>query len=693
MNSFKQRHLLATTFALALLPATVVQAEPMMTYGAWGGAGLLQTPTARFGEAGEINLTLSNTDPYTRLNVMLQPFDWLEAGFRYIDIKNVAFGISTTGQSTKDKSIDARIRLLQESEYLPQLALGLRDLGGTGLFSSEYVVANKRFGDVDVSLGVAWGYMGARGDFDGFGERTRNDDGTGGKFNTSSYFRGPAGIIGGLAWFVPNTNFVAKVELDGNDYESEPFNNNQTQNSPVNVGLAWRATPNLELNVGFERGDTAQFGFTLHSNFRKLQSQPKLLDPSPEPVRPISVGGANLAEIAKALTEQTGVEVSAIHQGEKTIRVEVEQNNDHQPARVVDRAARVLHNRLPPHIEWFSMQVNSRGMDVINYDIRREAFVRNHTQPSPTPNGNDVVFASAPASGGFEGAADSYYAAPKRFDGGLGLNYSQNIGGPDAFILYQLNAELAGEWRMAPNVWVAGALNYRIVDNYDEFNFTAPSNLPRVRTFLREYLTTNELTLPNLQVTATSGLGQDWYGMVYGGLLETMFAGAGGEVLYRPSNSRFAFGIDANYVQQRDFEQDFGLRDYKVATGHVTLYAKTGFEGVLAQVKVGRYLAGDIGTTIDLSREFRNGVRIGAYATFTDVSSEEFGEGSFDKGMYVLLPLDLLLPTRTRSIANLTYSPLTRDGGARLNRRYTLYDLTQDKDTDRLFGNMEWLKP
>ena len=61
--------------------------------------------------------------------------------------------------------------------------------------------------------------------------------------------------------------------------------------------------------------------------------------------------------------------------------------------------------------------------------------------------------------------------------------------------------------------------------------------------------------------------------------------------------------------------------------------------------------------------------------------------------MYVLLPLDLLLPTRTRSVANLTYSPLTRDGGARLNRRYNLYELTQDRDTDALFGNMEWLKP
>lgn len=692
----KYPQLVVMTAIVATFGASALQAEPTLTYGAWGGGGLLQTPTARFGEAGEVSFSLSHTDPYTRLNVMMQPFDWLEAGFRYIDIDNIPFGISTTGQNTKDKSIDARFRLLKETEYLPQLAIGLRDLGGTGLFSSEYVVANKRFGDLDVSLGVAWGYMGSRGDWDGLGARD-NSSAEGGEFNVGSYFRGPAALIGGVSWFIPNTPFILKAELEGNDYKSEPFNDRPTfeeinQNSPINVGLAWRATPNLEFNVAYERGDTAQFGFTLHGNLRNLRSQPKLLDQSPEPLLSMPATSPNLAEIAKALTEQAGIDVAAIQQTENTVHVELEQTTDHLPARVIDHSARVLHNRLPDDIQWFSLGVKSRGMDVVDYEVRREAFVRNHTEPSATPNGNDMVFASAPSMQE-NAVVDSYVAKSKPFSGGFGVNYSQNIGGPDAFILYQLNAELAGEWRFKPNVWAAGAANYRVIDNYDEFEFTAPSNLPRVRTFIREYLTTSDFTIPNLQLTATSGLGQDWFGMMYGGLLETMFAGVGGEVLYRPSNSRFAFGLDANYVQQREFEQDFGLRDYKVATGHATLYAKTGFEGVLAQVKVGRYLAGDIGTTIDLSREFRNGVRIGAYATFTDVSSEDFGEGSFDKGMYVLLPLDLLLPTRTRSVANLTYSPLTRDGGARLNRRYTLYDLTQDRDTDALFGNMEWLKP
>ena len=683
----------ASTPVWATEPA---KSEPL-SYGDWGGAGVLQTPSARFADAGEANFTLSYTEPYTRLSIMLQSFDWLEAGFRYIDIANRDFGeVSTTGQSLKDKSIDARFRLLKESAYVPALALGFRDVGGTGLFASEYVVSNKRLGEFDFSLGLGWGYLGSRGDVqsplgfisDRFDER-QLQTGEGGEFNVKTYFRGPMSVFGGVVWSPTNTPWQFKLELDGNDYQSEPQNNPQTQRSPFNIGATYRVNDNVDLSAGFERGDALMVGFTLHTNFRQLRSQAKLLDPPPEPLMAepvIAATEAQWVDVAGRLESQSGLRVRRILQNQHTVTVQAEQDSDHLPARALGRAARVLHNSSDTTIDWLDVSVESRGMNIIDYSVKREAFVNELSQPMPEGQPNGSVFASSPA----RSTGEVVFEAPeKKHDVGLGFNYSQNLGGPDAFVLYQLNAELSGEYRFSRGVWASGDLNYRLLDNYDNFTFTAPSALPRVRTFIREYLTTSEITVPNLQLTAANQLGQEWFGMAYGGLLESMFGGVGAEVLWRPTASRFAFGVDVNYVQQRDFEQDFGFRDYRVATGHATLYAKTGFEGVLAQVKVGRYLAGDIGTTLDLSREFNNGVRVGAYATFTDVSAEQFGEGSFDKGIYVDLPLDLLLPTRTRSVAKLLYSPLTRDGGARLERQFTLYDLTQDRDTDRLFGNKD----
>ena len=67
---------------------------------------------------------------------------------------------------------------------------------------------------------------------------------------------------------------------------------------------------------------------------------------------------------------------------------------------------------------------------------------------------------------------------------------------------------------------------------------------------------------------------------------------------------------------------------------------------------------------------------LGAYATLTDVSSEEYGEGSFTKGIYVTIPFDLMLIHPTTTKGSIGWVPLTRDGGQMLSRKTALYSLT-----------------
>ena len=45
---------------------------------------------------------------------------------------------------------------------------------------------------------------------------------------------------------------------------------------------------------------------------------------------------------------------------------------------------------------------------------------------------------------------------------------------------------------------------------------------------------------------------------------------------------------------------------------------------------VGRFLAKDKGVTLDVSRRCKTGLRLGFFATITDVSDDEFGEGKLD---------------------------------------------------------------
>tara|TARA_Y100001968_G_scaffold40802_1_gene30956 strand:- start:902 stop:1891 length:990 start_codon:yes stop_codon:yes gene_type:complete len=275
------------------------------------------------------------------------------------------------------------------------------------------------------------------------------------------------------------------------------------------------------------------------------------------------------------------------------------------------------------------------------------------------------------------------YTAPlDKYSFGTSLGYTQNVGGPDGFLLYQFLLRFNGAYYFDDNKWLNGSVGVNLLNNYDKFEYDAPSNLPRVRTDIRSYATSSDVQLSRLQYTQTHRLDRDLYAMAYAGLFEWMYGGVGGEVLYRPYGANWAIGADFNWVKQRGFEQDFSFRDYSTLTGHVTGYLQTGFYNVLAKGSVGRYLAGDYGATLDLSRRFDNGFTMGAWATMTNVSKEEFGEGSFDKGVYIQIPFDAFFVRSTTSVGTIAWNPLTRDGGARLARYYQLYNFTNDRDLD-----------
>ena len=139
-----------------------------------------------------------------------------------------------------------------------------------------------------------------------------------------------------------------------------------------------------------------------------------------------------------------------------------------------------------------------------------------------------------------------------------------------------------------------------------------------------------------------------------------MFAGVGGEILYRPFNRNSAIGLSAHQVRQRDFDQLFRLR-YQTFTGHLGLY--TSLNDVYVQLLAGKYLAGDTGFTLDLSRRYKTGFTLGVFATKTNVSKEIFGKG-FDKGFYFSIPTALFYPDFRTGNISFSLHPLTKDGGA-----------------------------
>jgi hypothetical protein len=437
--------------------------------------------------------------------------------------------------------------------------------------------------------------------------------------------------------------------------------------------------------MGFERGNQVMLGLTFHGGLNRLYS-PKLLDPVLPKVSALASGQlppAVVGATAKNIEAYTGWSVRSLaHLGNATV-LEAEADNALHLQERVERAVAVLHQDTPASSRQFILRLSERGLPMSDITIDRAEWLARHVAPeSPAMvlPAQRVAY-GAPVSGNQALPTTEQAALSKPgFKLDWGPSYGQTLGGPDGFLLYQIGVKTNLEHRFTDSTWLSGAMDFRLLDNYDKFKVTGPSNLPRVRTYAREYVTTSRLTLPLLQLTHVQNLGSNQYVSAYGGMLESMYGGVGAEWLYRPWQSRLAFGIDANYVRQRDFRQNFSFQDYNVGTGHATLYWDTGWNDVQAKLSVGRYLAGDSGATLDVKRVFQNGVSVGAWATKTNVSAEQFGEGSFDKGIYATIPFDVMLPKSSPSTANIVWNPLTRDGGARLNRRFTLFDLTKQRD-------------
>lgn len=670
--------------------------------GDFGGVGLLQTPTARMAPEGYLSFNLNRVAPYSRLSLSLQPFDWLEGVFRYTSVSTQLYGPAIAGdQSYKDKAFDVKARLIKESHWLPELAIGARDIAGTALFSGEYLVANKRINDFDFSLGLGWGYLGKRGDFDnplgylhqGFKTRPGSNVGQGGTVGLNTMFRGPVALFGGVQWQTPWEPLKLKLEYEGNNYLKDYGGSTVKQDSPFNFGATYRVNDTLVLHAAWERGNTGMIGITLQGDLSSRKAAPpKVSDPPAEPARGQGSrpgGPTDWTDVAERLEKSAGYKVKRITQREREVVVHGEQTRYLYPPLAIGRSARVLDNSAGPDIDWLTMIDSRKGMPMVETSVRRATFHRALLDDVPI----DALHRTTELVEPLPRRETTVYEAPPpdALTWGTNIGYRQSLGGPDGFVLYQFNANLDAEYHFTPGTWLRGVVSANVLNNYDKFKYTAPSNLPRVRTFIREYLTSSDITMPVLVLNHAKQLQPDLYAMAYGGYLETMYAGVGGELLYRPLHSNLAFGLDLNYVKQRDFSQDFALRDYSVLTGHFSSYYR-GIPDVLLTTSVGRYLARDFGVTFDVAREFSNGVRFGAWATITNVSSKDFGEGSFDKGFYLSVPFDEITTRSTQRRANFVIAPLTRDGGARLARESRLYDMTEGRNLDFFHQNFQRMK-
>lgn len=675
-----------------LLAAAKARAEDTVPgLSLYGVPGHVEMPSAEALPDGTLAVSLNHhAGGVIRSNLVFQITPRITGVFRYSYFEDY---LSGGRLSLYDRSFDFRYQIMAEDpdSWRPSLAFGLQDFGGTGVFGAEYLVASKHLADdrLLVSAGLGWGRFGSYGSFrnplavlsDRFEERPgREGMSDTGKIKVDRFFRGDAAAFLALDWRATE-KLTLSLEYSSDAMTAEVERMDFDHRTPINIGLKYRLGDTGTL------GASLLYGSTLALSFSSTLNPARPPAPSGHEAAPPAIGRGSAAaaaswgpqpdaaaqdSLAAALKAQ-GVTLDGVMIEGDTAVVAITNTGWPATAQAWGRSFRVLSRTLPPEIREIRLRSHIRDLPVSEMRLSREdletleyapdgawqAYVRANPQdaaglPDPRMNREDRL------SWGL-----SPYGQPAFFD-------------PDSPLRLDVGAQLTAEWMPVRGLYISGGVRQKLAGNIGDASRRSDSVLPHVRSDLYLYYQNDDPAISWLTAEYFGRPGSNLYSRATVGLFEQMFGGVSGELLWAPVDRPYALGVELNYAAQRDVDGLFGFQDYDVLTGHVSGYLEMG-NGFTGQLDVGRYLAGDWGGTLTVIRRFGNGFEVGGFMTLTDVSFDDFGEGAFDKGIILNVPLNWVIGMPAQREAGLVIRPIQRDGGARLSVRNRLYELTRDE--------------
>ena len=635
-----------SVFFILLLWNNFVQSDnfDLNTYNNHGVVGLINTPTARFYDEGAHGVIVYDGTPNQKITLSSNVYDWFEASFFYTNIQGVPYP-GYVYQDYKDKGFNVKIRLKQEG-LLPAIAVGLYDFAGTGLYSSEYIVASYGINRIDMHFGLGWGELDGSSKkisnplgyiHDNFKNRPTEFEGKGGQLNPSKYFSGEdASPFFGISYSLSD-KLLFKFERDTtNTVDPNPLIVYEPRNNDYSLGLDYSINSNFTVGASYERGNYMSLRFTYKNNpkrsIKKYEYQKAEEDQNDN----------KYTKLIKNL-ENNGIGVNKISEGARSVGLELTQFI-HKDIRVIEQIV--------------ARASNDAGIDK---NIKKDLKIADLTAYSEIDST-------------FERNSKLIYErdTKRRFDSNTGLKFRPFLASREEFFKGALLIENDSEFVLRDNLFFYTNLKYSITNNFDDLRFPPLDVFPaQVRSDVKEYLKNmdNGILIGRAQLDFHMTPKKNHHVQMSAGIFEDMFSGYGMEYLYYRENSNYAFGLELFNLRKRDYEWGFGHLDYENTVLNANLYYRNyGLIPFDLKISAGEYLAGDVGATLEISRTYDNGVRFGAFATFTDVSAEDFGEGSFDKGLFFNIPI-------YRNFISYTWRPLTKDPGAKLLRKHTLHDL------------------
>ena len=616
-------------------------------YNNYGIVGTIHTPSARTFEEGVHGVTMYNGTPNQTITLSASPFNWLEASFFYTNVDGRPYCYEiydvVCQQDFKDKGFNIKVRL-KEQGVLPAIAIGLNDFAGTGVYSSEYIVGSYGINKTDFHFGIGFGLLDGsdlrfKNPFsylsDNFNNRPKLAANIGGDFQLSRYFSGEtASPFFGVSHAL-HKRLMLKAEYDSSVRPGlVPF---RIPENDFSLGLDYLITDNFSIGVSYERGDYASFKFVYKNN--PVKSFQKSEYARGERRR----GDNKYTQLINNL-EANGIGVEKLTRSANAIGLQLTQ---------------VVHPNLRVVEEIIAQSARDAG---ITEDIKKDIEIAN-------------LLAVSEIDEAYRKNAQTIYQRQTKnaVNSYTRLRFRPFIASREEFFKGAVLVENDTEFVLRQNLFFNTNLKYSLADNFDDLYIPPVDTFPaQVRSDVKEYLNKIKdggVLIGRAQLDYHLTPFMNHHIMMSAGIFEDMFSGAGMEYLYFRPDTNYAFGVDIFKVRKRDYSWRFGHLDFENTLATANFYYRNyGTIPFDMRVSTGEYLAGDVGYTFELSRSFYNGVQFGVFATFTDVTYEQFGEGSFDKGLFFHIPI-------FGNLIDYTWRPLTKDPGAKLNRKNTLHDL------------------
>jgi len=656
-------------------------------------------PSASVEQDGVVTFGYGYDSPYGSAWVTASVLPFLQVTGRYVSITGIPGFTNVPGEygsqygRYKDKVVDAKMRLLPESTWIPAVAVGATDLLGTELFKGRYFVATKTFGqarNIEASIG--------------FGDKR------------------PDGVFGGVRWAPLSTpGWAAVVEYDANDYQndsraSETRAGQRRKGSAVGVEYRWGW---LGAQIARHRDHFSANAY-VSIPFSEREFLPKLLEPAPfQPkTAPTRVGvtewqadARHGAALVQALAAQNFRNIR-VELDNSTLKLTVTNNRISNMGRAVGRATRtalafapqgtraihVTYTRLEQPVatyEFFDLQ---RLTDYFTGLVNRDAFLQTVLVRYATP---------ADRVGEDE---QGLLVAVRDENAGLGVRVNQEgemvqlrsedreanrfriaprasffFNDPSGALRYELAAVSNYDKRLAEGLYFNSAVKLNILENVSDVTQASNSLLPHVRTDIAEYKRGSRFKINRALLNKYMTLDERLYARVSGGLYEEMYRGVGGQILYLPKDARWAADLTVDALEQRGFKGLFDKRDYRTVTALGAMHYRLPYD-ITVTARAGQFLAKDEGVRLEFKRRFRSGVEIGAWYTKTngkDITSPGTPSDPYnDKGVFLSVPLNVMLLSDTQSTAGFGISPWTRDVGQMVAGPADLYELMEDARRD-----------